>query len=140
MKPQIKFVHATRNDVTGIGRRGHIEIEYWRLAEVFGEPHDCTNPGPWHSSDNKVRVEWAFKSVDNKKPVIFTIYDYKSNLPAEQNRDWHIGIKGRRLKPAFTYIMDKLESTYRPLSRQGSAILERPHATNEAKDHSSCNP
>ena len=131
MKPQIKFEKATRDDVIGIGRRGHIEMDYARLVLAFGEPNDCTKEGPWYSSDHKVRREWAFKTVDNKKKIVLTIYDYKTDIPVEHVRDWHIGIKGHA-KTALAFVISKLESTY-SLSLRGSAVLDRPHATNEAQ-------
>jgi hypothetical protein len=129
MKPQIKFEKATRDDVVGIGRRGHLEMDYGRMVRAFGEPNDCTEEGPWYSGDHKVRREWAFKTVDNKKHTVVTLYDYKSDIPVEQIRDWHIGIKGNA-KTALKFITSSLEATY-SLSLTGSAVLDRPHATNE---------
>ncbi len=137
MKPQIKFEKATRDDVIGIGRRGHIEMDYARMVLAFGEPNDCTKEGPWRSSDRKVRREWAFKIVDKKKPIVLTIYDYKQpNTPIEQNRDWHIGIKGHG-KTAIAFVISRLESTYVHCPHKGSVVLERPDATNEAQHNQS---
>ena len=95
MKSQIEFVKAKRKDVFGSGGRGSIHVDYEALVHAFGKPHDCTKEGPWKSGDNKIRVEWAFKAVDNGKPIILTIYDYKEyDKPVDKVMDWSIGLKG----------------------------------------------
>lgn len=50
--------------------------------------------GPWRSADQKVRAEWAFKSVGRSNPAVLTIYDYKDSSLVKQVTSWHIGAKG----------------------------------------------
>ena len=53
--------------------------KYTDIVEVFGEPS--------YIKDDKVKVEWRGR-IDG---MIFTIYDYKSDVEPEHNTDWHIG-------------------------------------------------
>jgi len=56
---------------------------YADIVTVFGEPQFGESP------DGKMKVEWVGKI----NGLVFTIYDYKSNVEPEDNTDWHIGGK-----------------------------------------------
>src|SRR5262245_21502586 len=88
-----KFIKAKPKDTIGSSFDGYLIMPYDHLAFHLGEPHDRTKDGPWRSGDNKVRVEWAFKSR-HKRPTVITIYDYKDSVPIKAMRVWHVGIKG----------------------------------------------
>ena len=88
-----KFIKATAKDCIGSSFDGYLIMPYDHLVHHLGEPHDCTKEGSWRSSDNKVRVEWAFKSK-HKKPTVITIYDYKENMTVKGVYVWHVGLKG----------------------------------------------
>lgn len=51
------------------------------VVRVFGLPQIGG------SLDSKVQAEWVGKI----NGLVFTIYDYKSNVAVEENTDWHIG-------------------------------------------------
>ena len=55
-----------------------------RLLELLG------NPSIIGSGDNKIQIEWVYYENKNKA---FTIYDYKSNTPIHNIRNWHVGSK-----------------------------------------------
>ena len=50
---------------------------------VFGKPQLGASP------DGKTKAEW----IGRINGLVFTIYDYKSQLDPERNTDWHIGGK-----------------------------------------------
>ena len=54
---------------------------YKDLVKVFGEPQ------LGESIDDKIQAEWVGKI----NGLVFTIYDYKSEVNPKQNTDWHIG-------------------------------------------------
>jgi len=63
--------------------QGHMPkgTTYQSLVKVFGEPNE-------HGyGDGKVTVEWRGK-IDGE---LFTIYDWKTNILAEDNTNWNIG-------------------------------------------------
>lgn len=70
---------------TGTGCQGYLPegTRYEDIVRVFGEPQIGK------SSDGKIKAEW----VGRINGLVFTIYDYKSNLEPERNTDWHIGGK-----------------------------------------------
>ena len=108
MKSQIEFVRAKPKDIKGSGGVGQMTADYNTLIKAFGNPHDCTKEGPWKSGDNKVRAEWAFKSVDNGEPIVITIYDYKqSKTPVTEVTDWSIGLKGD-IQIAASFLVSRL--------------------------------
>lgn len=88
-----KFISATPKDINGSSFDGYLLMPYEHLVSRLGEPHDRIKEGPWKSGDNKVRVEWAFKSR-HRKPTVITIYEYKEIVPVEEVQVWHVGIKG----------------------------------------------
>ncbi|MFA6635675.1 MAG: hypothetical protein WCV56_00995 [Candidatus Omnitrophota bacterium] len=69
----------------GTGCQGYLPegTRYEDIVRVFGAPQLGTSP------DSKIKAEW----VGRINGLVFTIYDYKSNLDPEQNTDWHIGGK-----------------------------------------------
>ena len=69
----------------GTGCQGYLPegTRYEDIVRVFGVPQ------LGNSLDNKIKVEW----VGRINGLVFTIYDYKSNLDPERNTDWHIGGK-----------------------------------------------
>ena len=69
----------------GTGRQGFLptSITYLDLVEIFGEPQITSSP------HGKIQAEWVGKI----NGLIFTIYDYKSDIAPEDNTDWHIGGK-----------------------------------------------
>lgn len=94
MKTKHVFVAANPKDVISTSGHGYMTISYGKLHKAFGRPHDCTVEGPWRSADQKVRAEWAFKSVGRSNPTVLTIYDYKDSSLVKQVTTWHIGAKG----------------------------------------------
>lgn len=93
----INLKPATKKETFRTGGIGKIHATYNELKEILGEPHDCTKKGEWESTDNKVRVEWAFL-IDGKKELVFTIYDYKSRYPLNQIKQWSLGGKNKKVK------------------------------------------
>lgn len=85
---------ASNRDTTHSGFHGYLHVSYQELVDKLGMPNDRTKEGEWHSSDNKVRVEWAFKSRSKSRPMVLTIYDYKDPRPINEVNQWHVGIKG----------------------------------------------
>jgi hypothetical protein len=69
----------------GTGCQGYMPegTRYEDIVRVFGAPQLNASP------DNKVKAEW----IGRINGLIFTIYDYKSNLDLKRNTDWHIGGK-----------------------------------------------
>ena len=96
MKSNSKFTKAKRKETWGSGFYRYLSASYEQLVEKFGEPHDCTQEGEWQSGDGKVRIEWAFRTGSVKRPTIVTIYEYKSDEPIREIKNWHIGRKGNR--------------------------------------------
>ncbi len=106
MKTKHAFIAANPKDVMGTSGHGNMTISYGKLHKAFGRPHDCTVEGPWRSADQKVRAEWAFKSV-GRNPTVLTIYDYKDSSLVKQVTTWHIGAKGN-LKAIGAFLEKKL--------------------------------
>lgn len=95
MKPTPTFKPATLRDTFRSGFHGYLHISYPELVDKLGEPHDRVAEGKWQTTDGKVRVEWAFKSTNPKRPCVVTIYDYKEYYrPITEVNQWHVGIKG----------------------------------------------
>ena len=94
MKSTSKFKPATNRDTIHSSFHGYLHISYQELVDKLGIPHDRTQEGEWRSSDEKTRVEWAFKSTNKKRPMVLTIYDYKEYRPIHEVNQWHVGIKG----------------------------------------------
>ncbi|MCX6795793.1 MAG: hypothetical protein NT165_03680 [Candidatus Falkowbacteria bacterium] len=101
---QLKLKPATRKQTYGSGRIGTIHASLDDLKRVLGEPHDCTQEGDWESGDGKVRVEWAFL-INGKSDMLFTIYDYKSNYPLVQMKQWSLGGKNIKVKDPLSLIL-----------------------------------
>jgi len=70
-------------NVSGTSLCGYVvpEVSFEQLTQIFGTPIRVRN------SDGKVRVTWQGHIND----LLFTIYDYQSELPLNKNTDWHIG-------------------------------------------------
>jgi hypothetical protein len=69
----------------GTGLQGYLpeDTQYEDIVRVFGEPQFRI------SLDQKIKAEWVGKI----NGLIFTIYDYKSQVDPERNTDWHVGGK-----------------------------------------------
>lgn len=67
-------------DANGTSLQGFITCSYDTLCEVFGMPMD--------GDGYKTRAEWEGKTTDG---TVFTIYDWKEELPIGDVTDWHIG-------------------------------------------------
>lgn len=98
-----RFRRARICDVMGSSFVGYLEASFKDLVTEFGEPRWRSKDGLWHSSDQKVRCEWAFRIGSGKHRLVFTIYDYKEVRPIEEIDQWHVGAKGdtRRLEVIF---------------------------------------
>ena len=95
MQPKPRFKQATLKDTFHTSFHGYLHISYPELVEKLGIPHDRIQEGVWCSTDGKVRVEWAFKSTNKKRPCVVTIYDYKEIYrPVNEVNQWHVGLKG----------------------------------------------
>lgn len=73
--------------VNGTSLRGHININYASLVEIFGEPER------WAAGD-KVQAEWVLVFTDpvSDATTVATIYDWKQyGVDPERVVDWHIG-------------------------------------------------
>ena len=78
------ILQASGNEVFGTSLTAYMDADYSAIVEAFGKPNAEA------SLDGKVRFEWDLKVIG----IVFTIYDWKSNTPAEFERDWHIGSRG----------------------------------------------
>jgi len=87
---------AQPDQAIGTGLAGYMEISYEHLVQLFGQPN-VVHPDTGPSGDGKVKAEWVM-SIDG---IIFTIYDYKSDLDPADHTDWHIGSKKRIVIPAL---------------------------------------
>ena len=69
----------------GTGLQGYLPegTRYEDIVRVFGDPQFGKSP------DGKIKVEW----VGQINGLVFTIYDYKSQVDPDKNTDWHIGGK-----------------------------------------------
>lgn len=94
MRTKRRFKKAGIGDVIGSSFAGYLAASYEDLVTEFGEPRWRSQEGPWRSSDQKVRCEWAFVIGSGKRRLVFTIYDYKEVKPVERVDLWHIGAKG----------------------------------------------
>lgn len=95
MRSKSRFKPASSKEVIGSSFHGYLHVSYNELLEKLGEPHNCTQLGEWKSQDEKVRAEWAFKSIHRKRRMTLTIYDYKEyRRPIQDVNQWHVGIKG----------------------------------------------
>lgn len=77
------FKAAPAEARNGTSLRGIITAKYEDIVGTFGEPDNIG------SDDGKVQVEWVLEI----EGIVFTIYDYKENVPPEQVTEWHIGGK-----------------------------------------------
>ncbi len=100
MKSNTRFLKAKeKKDIYHSGFYRYLKVTYQELIKKLGQPHDCTKKdSKWWSSDEKVRVQWAFKDRSKRKPTVLTIYDYKDKRPFEEINKWHVGAKGDRTK------------------------------------------
>ena len=69
----------------GTGCQGYLPegTRYEDIVRAFGKPQLGA------SLDGKIKAEW----VGRINGLVFTIYDYKSELDPERNTCWHIGAK-----------------------------------------------
>jgi len=76
-------VRRTERGEPGTSFQGYLPdgTTYGKLAQVFGQPNRE------ESGDGKVTCCWA-GTIDGAP---FTIYDYKTDIEAEANTNWHIG-------------------------------------------------
>ncbi len=104
MENKRRFKKARIRDVIGSSFTGYLEASFKDLVAEFGEPRWRSKEGSWHSSDQKVRCEWALKIGSGKRRLVFTIYDYKEVRPIEEIDLWHVGAKGdaRQLERIFS--------------------------------------
>lgn len=72
-------------DSKGTGCQGYLpdNTRYKDIVKVFGKPRFGESPY------GKRQAEWTGKI----NGLVFTIYDYKSDIPVNKNTDWHIGGK-----------------------------------------------
>ena len=71
----------------GTGCQGYLPegTRYEDIIRVFGDPQFGKSP------DGKINAEW----VGRINGLVFTIYDYKSQVDPSRNTDWHIGGKNK---------------------------------------------
>ena len=74
--------------ISGTSLQGIVNIPYYNLLEILGEPTSCEP-----SADDKIRCEWVveFFDEDLDEYCIATIYDWKEDKPIEWVQEWHIG-------------------------------------------------
>ena len=101
---KFKIKPATRKATMKSSRIGTVYASFEELKNLFGEPHDCTGEGRWRSGDGKVRVEWAFL-IKGKADMLFTIYDYKSQYPLDQIKQWSLGGKNDKVKDSLSSLL-----------------------------------
>ena len=63
----------------GTSLQGYVECSYSLLVQLFGSPME---------GGDKSKAEWVVKTDDG---VVFTIYDWKSDVDPIHNTEWHIG-------------------------------------------------
>ena len=82
----IKLMDNKRFDAAGSHLQGKINYRYDDLVHSFGEPTITQH------IDDKITCEWqlTFNLEDDRK-IKATIYDYKSDVPAEDNNNWSVG-------------------------------------------------
>jgi len=87
MKKLINNIGNENYKITnGLGRSNfNLNVSLEKLIKLLGHPSIVG------SGDNKVQVEWVYHKEDGK--VAFSIYDYKSNTPIHNIRNWHVGSK-----------------------------------------------
>ena len=80
-------INIAMGDVShdGTGCQGYLPegTRYEEIVRAFGKPQLGA------SLDDKIKAEW----VGRINGLVFTLYDYKSNLEPERNTNWHIGGK-----------------------------------------------
>lgn len=104
LNQKLKFKHATKKETFRSSRVGTIHASIEEIKKIFGEPHNCTEPGDWESADKKVRAEWAF-IINNDKNLVFTIYDYRSRFPLDQIKQWSLGGRSTEIKEYLSKIL-----------------------------------
>jgi len=72
--------------------------QYEDIVRVFGGPQ------LGKSLDGKIKAEW----VGRINGLVFTIYDYKSNVEPKSNTDWHIGGKIKFVGQLINIYFNKL--------------------------------
>jgi hypothetical protein len=76
----MKLEKINMNEVNGSSYMGDVTCKYEKLVKVFGNPQTGI-------FDGKVTCEWEGK-LDG---VLFTIYDWKTDVPYKENLNWNIG-------------------------------------------------
>lgn len=76
-------------DLQGTSFQGILpsSVSYQDLLKVFGKPERIS------SLYGKTQVQWS-GTIDG---LVFSIYDYKLDLPPEENSEWHIGGRDQRV-------------------------------------------
>lgn len=81
MTETTSLIPAPFASVNGTSLQGYVDASYRDLVAAFGEPAR-------YDDDEKVRAEWVLRTADGHA---VTLYDWKSSLPVETIRDWHVG-------------------------------------------------
>lgn len=98
------FMAATLDDCLESSNCGLIETDYEELQRAFGEPHNCTQEGPWKDWGGDTRVTWAIKILAEGNPVTVRIYDSKVHeIPVRKVTAWSIAVAGS-VKMAATFL------------------------------------
>lgn len=82
----IKVENSVDVNMSGTCLQGYITATRIELEEVFG-PNTFDG-----SADGKTTIEWSLCFTDNGKEIVATIYDWKTDgIANDQRYDWHIG-------------------------------------------------
>lgn len=82
-------------DGIGTSLQGYVQCSYSLLVQLFGSPME---------GSDKSKAEWVVKTDDD---VVFTIYDWKSDVDPIHNTDWHIGGFNDNAMEAIHEIIDQ---------------------------------
>ena len=85
VKTEIDLSVQMGAESTGTSLQGYMPegTSYDDLIKVFGDPLE------YDGTDGKIQAEWCGKISG----LVFTIYDYKSDVEPRLNTNWHIGGK-----------------------------------------------
>lgn len=75
------YEKKAKDKLIGSSHRGSIDVSYYRLVELFGEPNKV------NSGDGKSRYEWILEH----NGYFFSIYDWKENKPINEVTQFQIG-------------------------------------------------
>jgi hypothetical protein len=86
VKLELKVKMGNEN-ISGTGRMGYLpdRTTYEEVCKVFGLPEYLEDVKGY--AVDKIKAQWTGRI----NGLIFTIYDYKSDVEVAKNKDWHIG-------------------------------------------------